>query len=186
MLLSKKENGYGRVLIHAISDGENIIVDDVNVNDAINYNVITNINTPLHAQGGEQAEIVVHVRNIGLKDAEGFQVKLHSNNGTEIATESGTIAPGETQEYTFHYVVPFDNKEFQVWAESDWAADENQTNNISEKKTIKVVTAPYPAINNLKASKNADKVKLEWTAPVVENCVITESFETYAPSLLTK
>lgn len=180
----KKENGYGRVLIHAISDGENIIVDDVNVNDAINYNVITNINTPLHAQGGEQAEIVVHVRNIGLKDAEGFQVKLHSNNGTEIATESGTIAPGETQEYTFHYVVPFDNKEFQVWAESDWAADENQANNISEKKTIKVVTAPYPAINNLKASKNADKVKLEWTAPVVENCVITESFETYAPFLI--
>ena len=68
----QKRNGYGRVLIHAISDGENIIVDDVNVNDAINYNVITNINTPLHAQGGEQAEIVVHVRNIGLKDAEGL------------------------------------------------------------------------------------------------------------------
>ena len=180
----KKENGYGRVLIHAISDGENIMVDDVNVNDAINYNVMTNVKTPLHAQAGEQAEIIVHVRNIGLKEAEGFQVKLHSNNGTAIATESGTIAPGETQEYTFHYVVPFDNKEFQVWAESDWAADENQGNNISDKKTIKIVTAPYPAINNLKASKDGSKVKLEWTAPVVENCVITESFETYAPFLI--
>ena len=180
----KKENGYGRVLIHAISDGENIMVDDVNVNDAINYNVMTNVKIPLHAQAGEQAEIIVHVRNIGLKEAEGFQVRLHSNNGTAIATESGTIAPGETQEYTFHYVVPFDNKEFQVWAESDWAADENQGNNISEKKTIKVVTAPYPAINNLKASKDGSKVKLEWTAPAVENCVIRESFETYAPFLI--
>ena len=80
--------------------------------------------------------------------------------------------------------MPFDNKEFQVWAESDWAADENQGNNISEKKTIKVVTAPYPAINNLKASKDGSKVKLEWTAPAVENCVIRESFETYAPFLI--
>ena len=179
----KKEHGYGRVLIHAISDGENIMVDDVNVNDAINYNVMTTITAPLHTQGGEKAEVTVHVRNVGLKDAEGFQVKLHTSNGTTTATESGTITPGETKEYTFNCPASFENSDFQVWGEADWSADENQENNVSVKKTIKVVIAPYPAINDLKASKDGDKVKLEWTAPAVEKCTITESFETYAPFL---
>lgn len=180
----KKANGYGRVLIHAISDGENIMVDDVNVNDAIDYNVITTITAPLHAQVGEQAEITIHVRNVGLKDAEGFQVKLNTSNGSTTATESGTIAPGETQEYTFNYAAPFDNKDFQVWGEADWTSDQNQGNNVSEKKTIKIVTAPYPAINDLRASKEGGKIKLEWTSPAVEKCTITESFETYAPFLI--
>lgn len=179
----KKENGYGRIYIHAISDGENIMLDDFNVNDAIDYNVITTITTPLHAQDGEQAEVTIHVRNVGLEDAEGFEVKLHTSNGNVISTESGTIAPGETKDYTVYCPIPFYSSDIQVWGEAEWADDENQDNNISEKNTIKVVTSPYPAINDLKASMDGNAVKLEWTAPQTENLTLTESFETYAPFL---
>lgn len=179
----KKENGYGRVIIHAISDGENIMVDDVNINDAIDYNVVTTISAPLHVQGGENADVTIHVRNVGLENAEGFSVKLHTSDGKTMTTESGTIAPGDSKDYVLSYTVPFYSENFQVWGEAEWADDENQENNISAKHTVKVVTAPYPGVNDLKAAKANNGIELNWSAPAVDNLTITESFDTYAPFL---
>lgn len=179
----KKENGYGRVIIHAISDGENIMVDDVNINDAIDYNVVTTISAPLHVQGGENADVIINVRNVGLENAEGFSVKLHTSDGKTMTTESGTIAPGDSKEYVLSYTVPFYSENFQVWGEAEWADDENQENNISEKRTVKVVTAPYPGVNDLKAAKANNGIELTWSAPAVDKLTITESFDTYAQFL---
>lgn len=179
----KKEHGYGRIIIHAISDGENIIVDDVNVNDAIDRNVIATISAPLHAQEGGQAEVTVHVRNVGIQEASGFNVKLHASDGTTAATESGTVAPGETMDYTFRYTVPFGDGNCQVWGEADWSEDEYQGNNVSEKKTIKTVTTPYPTVTDLNAMVEGGGVKLKWSAPEVSAPAITESFEAYEPFL---
>lgn len=179
----KKENGYGRVIIHAISDGENIMVDDVNINDAIDYNVVTTISAPLHVQGGENADVTIHVRNVGLENAEGFSVKLHTSDGKTMTTESGTIAPGDSKDYVLFYTVPFYSENFQVWGEAEWADDENQENNISEKSTVKVVTAPYPGVNDLKAAKANNGIELTWSAPAVDKLTITESFDTYAQFL---
>lgn len=179
----KKENGYGRVIIHAISDGENIMVDDVNINDAIDYNVVTTISAPLHVQGGESADVTINVRNVGLENAEGFSVKLHTSDGKTMTTESGTIAPGDSKDYVLSYAVPFYSENFQVWGEAEWADDENQENNISEKSTVKVVTAPYPGVNDLKAAKANNGIELTWSAPAVDKLTITESFDTYAQFL---
>lgn len=179
----KKENGYGRVIIHAISDGENIMVDDVNINDAIDYNVVTTISAPLHVQGGESADVTINVRNVGLENAEGFSVKLHTSDGKTMTTESGTIAPGDSKDYVLYYTVPFYSENFQVWGEAEWADDENQENNISEKRTVKVVTAPYPGVNDLKAAKANNGIELTWSAPAVDKLTITESFDTYAQFL---
>lgn len=179
----KKENGYGRVIIHAISDGENIMVDDVNINDAIDYNVVTTISAPLHVQGGENADVTINVRNVGLENAEGFSVKLHTSDGKTMTTESGTIAPGDSKDYVLSYTVPFYSESFQVWGEAEWADDENQENNISEKRTVKVVTAPYPGVNDLKAAKANNGIELTWSAPAVDKLTITESFDTYAQFL---
>ncbi len=179
----KKENGYGRVIIHAISDGENIMVDDVNINDAIDYNVVTTISAPLHVQGGENADVTINVRNVGLENAEGFSVKLHTSDGKTMTTESGTIAPGDSKDYVLSYTVPFYSENFQVWGEAEWADDENQENNISEKRTVKVVTAPYPGVNDLKAAKANNGIELTWSAPAVDKLTITESFDTYAQFL---
>lgn len=179
----KKENGYGRVIIHAISDGENIMVDDVNINDAIDYNVVTTISAPLHVQGGENADVTINVRNVGLENAEGFSVKLHTSDGKTMTTESGTIAPGDSKDYVLSYTVLFYSENFQVWGEAEWADDENQENNISEKSTVKVVTAPYPGVNDLKAAKANNGIELTWSAPAVDKLTITESFDTYAQFL---
>lgn len=179
----KKENGYGRVIIHAISDGENIMVDDVNINDAIDYNVVTTISAPLHVQGGENADVTINVRNVGLENAEGFSVKFHTSDGKTMMTESGTIAPGDSKDYVLYYTVPFYSENFQVWGEAEWADDENQENNISEKSTVKVVTAPYPGVNDLKAAKANNGIELTWSAPAVDKLTITESFDTYAQFL---
>lgn len=179
----KKENGYGRVIIHAISDGENIMVDDVNINDAIDYNVVTTISAPLHVQGGESADVTINVRNVGLENAEGFSVKLHTSDGKTMTTESGTIAPGDSKDYVLSYTVPFYSENFLVWGEAEWADDENQENNISEKRTVKVVTAPYPGVNDLKAAKANNGIELTWSAPAVDKLTITESFDTYAQFL---
>lgn len=179
----KKENGYGRVIIHAISDGENIMVDDVNINDAIDYNVVTTISAPLHVQGGESADVTINVRNVGLENAEGFSVKLHTSDGKTMTTESGTIAPGDSKDYVLSYTVPFYSEDIQVWGEAEWADDENQENNISEKSTVKVVTAPYPGVNDLKAAKANNGIELTWSAPAVDKLTITESFDTYAQFL---
>ena len=179
----KKENGYGRVIIHAISDGENIMVDDVNINDAIDYNVVTTISAPLHVQGGESADVTINVRNVGLENAEGFSVKLHTSDGKTMTTESGRIAPGDSKDYVLSYTVSFYSENFQVWGEAEWADDENQENNISEKSTVKVVTAPYPGVNDLKAAKANNGIELTWSAPAVDKLTITESFDTYAQFL---
>lgn len=179
----KKENGYGRIYIHAISDGENIMLDDFKVNDAIDYNVVTSMTAPLHAQGGEPAKATISVRNIGLEDAKDFTVKLHTSNGTTVSTESGTIAPGETKDYELAYTTPFNDKEFQLWAEADWADDEYPENNVTEKKTVKVVVSPYPGVKDLKAAKETDGIALSWSTPALENQVITEGFETYTAFL---
>ena len=177
----KKENGYGRVFFHAISDGENIMVDDININDAIDYNVITTMDAPLHAMAGDDAEVTVHVRNVGLETAEGFEVKLYANDAVVATTESGVIEPGETKDYTLVYNVPFYSKEAQVWAEADWANDENQDNNVTDKATIKTVNSVYAGITDLKAEKKDNGIELTWTNPATENETVTESFEIYDP-----
>lgn len=180
----KKENGYGRVFIHAISDGENIIVDDININDAIDYNVITTMTAPLHVQQGDQTEVTVHVRNVGLEEASGFPVKLYANGAVVASTNAGAIASGETRDYVLTFGAPLSTNDLKLKAYADWEDDENPDNNMTEEQIVKVVTSTYPVVTDLRASMEGSSVKLEWSAPKTENQTITESFETYEAFLV--
>ena len=179
----KKENGYGRVVIRAISDGENIMVDDLNVNDAIDYNVVTTISAPLHVQGGESADVTINVRNVGPENAEGFSVKLHTSDGKTMTTESGTIAPGDSR--TMCSLTPYLSTARTSRFGARLSGPTTRTRRTTSLQSTPSRWSPLPILVSMTSRLPRPTTESSSTGllPAVDNLTIMESFETYAPFL---
>lgn len=183
-----KANKYIQLAFKArssVAADEFACVDNVSISDfCANDLMVSDFVVPTKANINEPVNLNVTLRNIGSNAvaANDYTVKIFKND-VEIAAVAGkAIAPDAYATLTVKDTpVVTDPASTDYQAVIVYAADGNESNNTSARKSMRIVTPVYPKVTDLKAGGNGI-VELSWSDPSaadMPNTPVTESFESY-------
>lgn len=95
------------------------------------------IEAPEYALAGEEYTVKVHAKNLGNVEAANFDIALFRGE-TEVSriTEEGSVASGETKEYTFGVTMAAEDAEHKYTARVFHAGDLKAENDVTEEATV--------------------------------------------------
>jgi len=135
---------------------------------------------PAQLKVGQESEIIVNIKNIGLKDIaeDDWKVNLYAN-GELIASKSGRdLEVGELRQQKFAYTAPQNPGTVNIYAEVVNEKDLEARNNKSEVAAIIVLdTKCLPGVQ-VEGTVNGNSLSLAWTNP---NGRMVEGAENFAP-----
>lgn len=175
------ENGYIRPYFYAEGKTTSVILDNIKIYDAVDYNLAVGIDAPAHVQNGKVAAVNAIVTNLGTKAASGYTVNLYINGEKFDSQEGEELEPNAKAEIEFAFTPKLRDKEFTAQVEVEWASDQFLDNNLSAEQVVEIVTSPLPAVSDLKADAADSKAVLTWSAMDVDGAVIKDDFESYTP-----
>ncbi|MBQ9356933.1 MAG: choice-of-anchor J domain-containing protein [Prevotella sp.] len=158
-----------------IAEGSEVLVDNVNILDVLDYNLTAAISAPESVKAGDSAPVVITVKNFGEKAAKGFTVKLFAsdeNDDVELLNEEVTEALASFDKLVINAEFPTtifdDEREVNLNVEVVYADDLDKTDNKADTDII-VKQSSAAAPENVVAEKTANGVKLSWTAPATSD-----------------
>lgn len=167
------------------TDSAIVGVDDINVFDQKSRDMaVTNINVQQDVVSGKNYPVEVTVKNLGELAADSYKLLLSANDSV-VDSIAVTEPLGEFADKTFTLQLPVpvtSLSTLNVKAIVVYDGDLEETNNVSDVKTVTVEKPKLPFVDDLTASGESNVVNLSWTAPsgpYVEK--ETEDFESYEP-----
>lgn len=158
-----------------IAEGSEVLVDNVNILDVLDYNLTAAISAPESVKAGDSAPVVITVKNFGEKAAKGFTVKLFAsdeNDDVELLNEEVTEALASFDKLVINAEFPTtifdDEREVNLNVEVVYADDLDKTDNKADTDII-VKQSSAAAPENVAAERTANGVKLSWTAPATSD-----------------
>lgn len=170
---------YATIITHA-----SVVIDNIKVVDLLENNLsAVGITVPKKMNVGEESTITVNVENSGIKDADNYTVELY-RNGSLVQTQAGTaIASGNVATVEFKETPTVASDEtLEYYAVVKYDADQDDSDNTTDKAVATVVMPKYPAVSDLNGEKTANGAVLTWSEPDLENISadpVTEDFESY-------
>ncbi|QUB70927.1 choice-of-anchor J domain-containing protein [Prevotella multiformis] len=159
-----------------------VLLDNFRVRDVYDYDLSAHITGSSNVTSGAKTHYNVIVRNEGMKPMSDYRVSLYVNdNIVESKTMTEALAANAERIVGFDYDVPAtaDNSmDVKAKVAHDFDMDEN--NDESEVLTEPVYAPSFPAVNDLKASKQPEGVVLHWSSTAGKEYVVTDNFERYA------
>ena len=175
------------VLFEVFTDftGEGTVYfDNFRIRDVKSNDLAIEMDAPETARVGIcDTDVRLTVKNEGENDASDFSLKLYADGkliGEEhVTTILSPLTSGPSPlEYSF--VIPFASVKktgmVSLRAEVDYAADQNEANNVAEG-IVSVVESALPKPENVVAEETTDGLNLAWDEPVIGTKSVVEDFE---------
>ena len=170
-------NRYGKMQMTGIYVEGSIVKPDFDLKATFK-------SSPVQMSAGETGNVIVNVKNIGLKAVRGrnYSVNLFADqklvgtiddNGEDVYTEN--LKAGQSQDYTFTYTAPATTGNHTLRLVVTFESDEREDNNIAEA-TVKVLSGELLPAPILEGQKTAGGVMLAWEDPKGK---ITDGAEDY-------
>lgn len=161
-------------------------IDNVSILDFVSDDLAAfDFTTPIKGLINEKISLNFKIRNNGSSDLKSndYQIKLYKNDNFVSEIQGKDISADSFASFELTDIPSVvDPVSTSYHAEIVYSKDKNLENNVSEKKSVHIITPIYPKVNDLKGN-NCDKgIKLSWSAPNASdtpNSSKTESFETY-------
>lgn len=170
-----------------IVDTNIIAIDDLRLGTMpANDLVARGISVPEIVKPNEPFDVKVAVENAGLSSVSAYKVTLYENNAAVAELDGTEIEPSGTAEVTFSRVMDmFAAPVIEYSAKVEFAADDDNTNNMAEPVVTYVKFPAYPVVNDLRGSvTDQGEVELSWSEPDLESGVpaaVTDDVEAYEP-----
>lgn len=161
-----------------------LYIDNLRVCNQYKNNLNINaIRVPTKMDPGTPGNIDITVENSGDATSGDYIVELYCN---DVMVQSGKMpALQSTEKVICRFLHKVDNltpESVEYYAVLNYD-DENQADNISEKKSSMVLHRDYPVVTDLAADRQGSAITLTWTKPDM-NCgdvTITDGAEQYVP-----
>lgn len=162
---------------------EYVMLDEISITDQReNDMAVKTITLPPSVKKGDNVEVKVTVENRGLKEADGYKVKLYADGkllDTKVAETA--LAYMEEAVYTFSYptAITMENCSVELKAEVEYEGDMKPENNTKTTTlTFKVSDKQKPESASVTDNNNGTYT-VSWTSPADARKVVTDSFEEY-------
>lgn len=158
-----------------------VAIDNIAIREAIADNLsVATFNVPQSMTPDTDYTLTVGIANNGANAAEGWSVELLLN-GEVAATSAGKQLAANavtTIEFPVRHNVT-SPKTLKYQARVVYAADMDDSDNLSAEKAAELKINDFPAPENVTASRSNDNVSLSWNAPTIEagGSGITQDFE---------
>lgn len=164
-----------------------LYIDNINVVDAVSYNVSLAATLPDSIAAGANVKIPFTVKNMGEKDAAGYKVELLVDGKVVDTYDGETLAPMISDRNNFVYHAPVDANASQIMEVKVVFTDDSDTSdNTTGSKEVRVIKSGYPVIDDLNGRMNGGTVSLSWSAPISLPVQLgTEDFESYDPFIIS-
>lgn len=153
------------------------MIDQIKVGSQLGYDLTAkSINAPAFVAAGAEYDVKVVVANSGtqaiesdaaVQDAVAYNVNLFSAEGELIATKPMTsLAAGATATATFSFTMsPVAEEPVGYYAEVEYVADENATDNKTETIYVAPKVSSLPVVTDLSGEFVDNAIKLTWSEP---------------------
>ncbi len=160
----------------------NTALDNIRVADLLDHDIkCAEIMAPEKSVCGEKYNVTVKVANHGISDAGDYTVELYADDVRVDSRPGEKIAPGEICTVELSGVMPpYQTGRLEVYGKVVYAADMDESNNVSSKALITPRYTNLPAASNLTADNPPGKVELAWTPAEITSASdkpFTEDFE---------
>lgn len=160
------------------------LIDNVSVTNKLDNNLTAAaIKAPARMTPNVTDSVFVTVANSGAKAAEGYTVELYRNGVLAQSIAGAALAAGESARFGFAETAAVTSGEkLEYYAVVSYEADEDKSDNTTDKVTSKVVLPNYPTVTDLSAANTDAGVALTWSEPdmTAEQAVtVTDDFEGY-------
>ena len=172
-----------------IKSNEKLYIDNIRMSDNLKHNLkMAELKTPSRMNVGTEKTVNAVVKNVGLKDAAAYGVKLYAGDRLLAEKQGTTLKAGETAELEFSVTPEVrDLPAMQLKAVVEYSADEN-TKNDTVKTVVDLVAPTYPTVSDLSGGWNGSAMSLKWSAPDLSSLTpqsSVESFEQYEAFTIT-
>lgn len=162
---------------------EYVMLDEISITDQReNDMAVKTITLPPSVKKGDNVEVKVTVENRGLKEADGYKVKLYADGKLQdMKTAETALAYMDEAVYTFSYptAITMENSSVELKAEVEYEGDMKPENNTKTTTlTFKVSDKQKPESASVTDNNNGTYT-VSWTSPADARKVVTDSFEEY-------
>lgn len=162
---------------------EYVMLDEISITDQReNDMAVKTITLPPSVKKGDNVEVKVTVENRGLKEADGYKVKLYADGKLQdMKTAKTALAYMDEAVYTFSYptAITMENSSVELKAEVEYEGDMKPENNTKTTTlTFKVSDKQKPESASVTDNNNGTYT-VSWTSPADARKVVTDSFEEY-------
>lgn len=162
---------------------EYVMLDEISITDQReNDMAVKTITLPPSVKKGDNVEVKVTVENRGLKEADGYKVKLYADGKLQdMKTAETALAYMDEAVYTFSYptAITMENCSVELKAEVEYEGDIKPENNTKTTTlTFKVSDKQKPESASVTDNNNGTYT-VSWTSPADARKVVTDSFEEY-------
>jgi len=186
------DRDYIHVAFHGIPVAEdcNIFIDEIEIRDVYAHDASIksfSVSDNLVEVGKSTIDVALTVENRGSENlAQGeYTVKVYAGERVIGTYEGVALQPYETADYTCEYVPESsDPSPVAIYAEIEYAADQDLSNNTSSSYNVKVLKPDLPAVETLAGTDQGTNTLLTWSEPDLSGTPIqevTDDFEDYIP-----
>lgn len=174
-------NGFG---------GGPIYIDNIRIEEKTAFDLqAVALAGPKRVRVGETGVFTASVKNGGGKAVDSYTVELLKDGQTVMTLPGKEVLPGRVASFVFNYVpeMEAEGSQAEFTAKVVYAADQDQTNNVSEAVTAAITAPLLPAVTGLEAENIDGTVTLKWGKAdylPAETLVEEDGFEAYEPFVI--
>lgn len=174
-------NGFG---------GGPIYIDNIRIEEKTAFDLqAVALAGPKRVRVGETGVFTASVKNGGGKAVDSYTVELLKDGQTVMTLPGKEVLPGRVASFVFNYVpeMAAEGSQAEFTAKVVYAADQDQTNNVSEAVTAAITAPLLPAVTGLEAENIDGTVTLKWGKAdylPAETLVEEDGFEAYEPFVI--
>ena len=159
-----------------------VVFDNIVVREQQTIDVAVSLEMPTYLPVNTESGSSVVVENLG-REAATFVLQLYKND--ELVDEQGdyTLAPNETNEYSFDISTTEDDPEENVYEVRLVAeGDGDESNNVA-KSQLTIAKQTLPCVTDVKVETGTDDLTITWESPKLDsgNIQTSDDFENYNP-----
>lgn len=143
------------------------LLDNISVTEALDNDLsVGRLIAPETAEVGKEFTVYATVSNEGAKTADNFSVTFYRNGEVEATYTDLSLAANETETYELQQTLSImSDSQNEYTVQVDFAADENNDNNVSDPVTVNLIESTLNGVTDLEGVEENGGFKLTWTAP---------------------
>ena len=174
------------LLLGTIVDSSTIIIDNITIGNVNNNDLtVRNFSMPGRVAPGVSFNVALTYENTGLQPASGYSVSLYRNNELVETVDGVELAPGVCATVTFEQTADATSaRSLEYYAVVNFADDQAQADNTTDRYAVKLVSPESPAIADLVATETGEGVSLQWSEPDLTSLTptpVTEDLSGFEP-----
>lgn len=154
--------------------------DAVDIREDLSYDLTASVTAPAAVAADEEFNVEVTVKNVGREDAENFKVTLYRDEDVVETVDFTILGADETEQLLIPQTITLKDTQAAYHAVVTFDADEDPTNNTTDKVVVKRNISTLPGVTGLTGEATESGNVLTWNAIDLSQphpAAVTEDFE---------